>query len=181
MMKKKSFLAILFISSLASLFAREVPYVTNIPDDYGVQFPAGALFLDRFAFEIEPEGGFSYLINGNSVDIGTMTEDRESGFSFNLKYYGNLSHEYNVHLKATIPAEMQEDNFLPASIDITDISDDESVEVACRDRDEVDIFIKPDGLKLGIPVVSTKLSWDIGQDILPGEYSTVLFLELSAV
>ena len=153
----------------------------SIPDDYGVIFPEEALRLDRFVFEIETPFNTHQLVQDNNIDLGYLSQWNEKGLLILLRYYGNLSYEYSVRLSVGRPVVWNgpEGGNVPVDVDIKSATTDPAVWVAESDE-FVDISVVPSGLMLGVPVAEISLDWDFGSNPIPGDYSTTLFVVLSA-
>ena len=101
-MKRVFVLLILIVSALnlysTDINSQELILETVVPENYGIHVPDEALSLDQFLFEFSTEVGTNELLTDSHFSIGNF--DDVSMLSFTLIYYGNLSRDYNVIVKA---------------------------------------------------------------------------------
>ena len=188
MMKKSRvlFLFFVFVSAVSfTLHAETLSISTVIPDDFGIQFPADALMLDRFAFELWTADGNNGLVYSDRIDIDDYVE-QDGSLSLVALYYGNLSYVYKVQLVAKCfsgwrNSVSQQDTSIPIKVDIIPIVEsDDVVFCSCMD-DAAFIEVLPAGPQRGIPVAEIELSWNDARDVVPGNYYANLCLEVVAM
>lgn len=196
-----SFFTVLLLV-LASLAAQDdagsVLHVTaRVPENYGVAFPDSALRFGDFVFEVKfnlkLESGVEFeerddcraLLSNDRLSIGDL-QPGLGNFSFTLVYYGNLSKPYRTEvLIDPNPAwrlEGNEESSVPIEVTMKR-NDSCDPDVACQSyRDgQVYIEIPPAGPRSDVPVLDVEVSWDGGLDLIPGNYSTDLHLNLRTV
>lgn len=174
-MKKISlYFTFLFVSVFVSAIEPEhLQFTAVIPEDYGVHKPADAWSIDKFVFE-KYDGS---LITSENVSLDELSDSLEE-FKLTMLYYGNLGYPYNIRVGID-PGngwyKRQNGNTYLIPIDISysepdDIEDGISVdEVAVNDS--IGIQIAPVGPRHGDAVLDIRFAWEIGRDVIPGEYS----------
>ena len=184
-MKRLFLILLLAISALSFVSANNKDMQLNIvvPEDFGVEFPANAVRLDRFVFEISVTEGQKQLLDSWVFPIGVV-EDNFGYREITLLYYGNPSKAYDVVLNFdisemtlngeplgdSIPFWMEFERSEDADDDISVIEDSES--------NSVSVHIPSAGIRLGVPVVDIRFYWDISGSVLPGDYAAELNIEL---
>ena len=181
---KRSILVLIFILiSIASLSAsnESLNIGFSIPDDYGVVYPAEALRLDRLIFEVGVAAESAQIVEDSNVDLGILSEENRNGVTFTLKYYGNLSYPYSARLyvKSPIVWEGPGGEEVPIDVSLDEANTNPSI-TAVKSEDYLDIKVMPSGLMLGESVAEINLGWDFGNNPIPGDYSTTLFVMLFA-
>ena len=176
---------IVFVAGLcaADISTQELILEAMVPENYGIHVPDDALKLDQFLFEFSTEVGTSELLTDSHFSVGSFEDVNMQ--TFTLIYYGNLSNEYNVEIRAgsskgfvnqdldnvvSIPVQIKysEPEDKPADIEITD---DEEYGVCS-------IVIPPAGPRRGVDVVNLDILWDSQRDLYPGSYEMTLNIEL---
>lgn len=186
-MKKVFYIFVLFILTVSlhsiDINSQELILETVVPENYGIHVPDEAISLDQFLFEFSTEVGTSELLTDSHFSVGSFEDVNMQ--TFTLIYYGNLSNEYNVEIRAgsskgfvnqdldnvvSIPVQIKysEPEDKPADIEITD---DEEYGVCS-------IVIPPAGPRRGVDVVNLDISWDSQRDLYPGSYEMTLNIEL---
>ena len=164
-MKRICILLFLIISVLnlhaTDINSQELILETIVPENYGIHVPDEALSLDQFLFEFSTESGTNELLTDSHFSIGNFED--VSVQSFTLIYYGNLSSDYNVKVKA-----VSGNGFVNSSG-----SNMVSIPVSISYSEPED---KPEDIRITDDEES--ISWDSQRDILPGKYELALNIEL---
>lgn len=173
---KRALLFFLLCLFAVSVFADEPVYLrftTVIPEDYGVHKPTDAWSIDKFVFE-KFDGA---LITSENVRLEELSDSLEM-FELTMLYYGNLGYPYNIRIGIDTGHGWymnQNGNTYLIPIDISYSEPDEMAEGITVDKstmnDAVIIQIEPSGPRRGDAVLDIGFTWEIGRDVLPGEYS----------
>ena len=173
---RRVLLCILLVLFSLSIFAEEPVYMrftTVIPEDYGVHKPSEAWSIDKFVFE-KFDGT---LITSENVRLEELSDSLEM-FELTMLYYGNLGYQYNIRVGIdTGRGWYMNQNGITylIPIDVYYSEPDEITEGIIVDEsamnDEVVIQIEPTGPRRGDAVLDIGFTWEIGRDVLPGEYS----------
>ena len=167
------FLLVLFSLSAFSADPEHLQFTAVIPEDYGVHKPSDAWSIDKFVFE-KYDGT---LITSENVRLEELSESLEE-FELTMLYYGNLGYQYNIRVGID-PGNgwymNQDGNKYLIPIDISYSEPDEITEGISVDEaamnDSIGIQIEPVGPRRGEAVLDIGFAWEIGRDVLPGEYS----------
>ena len=186
-MKRVFVLLILIVSALnlysTDINSQELILETVVPENYGIHVPDEALSLDQFLFEFSTEVGTNELLTDSHFSIGNF--DDVSMLSFTLIYYGNLSRDYNVIVKANsqngfVNTNGDSDVSIPVTISYSE-PEEKPDDIKITDDEEYgicSIVIPPAGPRRGVEVVDLNISWDSQRDLLPGNYELALNIEL---
>lgn len=174
MRKVLLYFTFLFLSvSVCAIEPEHLQFTAVIPEDYGVHKPADAWSIDKFVFE-KYDGS---LITSENVSLDELSDSLEE-FELTMLYYGNLGYPYNIRVGID-PGngwyKSQNGNTYLIPIDIAysepdDIEEGISIdEVAVNDS--IGVQIAPSGPRRGDAVLDIRFTWEIGRDVIPGEYS----------
>ena len=180
-------LTIMFLSCMG-LYADEakVELLLELPDDYGINFPARALRLDHF-FVAVSTGADEYSLVADSGFNAVAEWNSRGELRFTLLYYGNLSEDYIVRISADPVLDFVgffdgEPAVIPSQVSIeANAETADEVEVIRIDDSVVDVFISANGARRGEPVADVVINWETREDTHPGIYSAELVLSLSAI
>ena len=186
MVRRIVFLLLLSISiaalNSADMTKQELILETVVPENYGIHVPDEALSLDQFLFEFSTDNGTSELLTDSRFSIGSF-EDMNMQ-SFTLIYYGNLSSEYNVVIRAdSLNGFINQDSdgySIPVSVSYSE-PEDKPEDIRITDDEEYgvcSVIIPPAGPRRGVDVVNLEISWDEQRDLRPGTYEMALNIEL---
>lgn len=186
-MKRFYILLILIISTLnlhaTDINSQELILETIVPENYGIYVPDEAISLDQFLFEFSTEAGTSELLTDSHFSIGSFED--VSMQSFTLLYYGNLSSDYNVIVKAGTRNGFVNNNAgdaisIPVDINYSE-PENKPEDIKIIDDEEYgicSILIPPAGPRRGVEVVDLNISWGSQRDVIPGNYELALNIEL---
>ena len=168
-MKRICILLFLIISVLnlhaTDINSQELILETIVPENYGIHIPDEALSLDQFLFEFSTEAGANELLTDSRFSIENFEDVLMQ--SFTLIYYGNLSSDYNVRVKAGSENGFVNSNgintaSIPVSISYSE-PEDKPEDIRITDDEEYgicSIVIPPAGPRRGVDVVDLNVSWD---------------------
>ncbi len=193
-MKKRLVLALIFVILPIMLFAAEGERGDNntvlvvkatVAEDHGIEKPKDAVALDRLVFEVELSTDSEALIeNDGEISISELAD--EGNFSIGLLYYGNQSTDYRgvvtvfssyawaksdesgaaipLNVRLNIPAILAE------GIEVTEIG-----------VNALSFTVSPMGPRRGEKLASIDFDWELGIDVLPGEYYSEINIGLTTV
>lgn len=184
-MKKTLILLIVVFSILTQVVFAEsqtLNFIMTVEEDYGVNIPDDVIRLDRFVFEYIDAAGTPQLLSESTFDVGELIVGDNTTI-ITLRYYGNLSKDYEVRVSGDIGAGWDVGNkYIPVNISFVGSEDKpDDVTVTETRYGEAEILIPASGMRTSVPIVDLILNWDGDAELFPGEYIANLVLELSVV
>lgn len=185
-MKKFTILVFVIFSLISNVVFAEshnLRFILSVEEDYGIVIPEDALKLDRFVFEYsDVESDAEYLIKESSFEVGSLSMG-ENSTTLTLKYYGNLSEDYEVVISCDPGTGWNIDgSYLPITVEYVEAVDKpEDVIVSDIRYGEVYVNVPATGSRSAVPIVDLILSWAGEPNLSPGTYEVDLTLGLSVV
>ncbi len=156
-----------------------------VAEDHGIEKPKDAVALDRLVFEVELSTDSEALIeNDGEISIAELAD--EGSFSIGLLYYGNQSTDYRGVVTvfssyawaksdesgAAIPLNVRLSipKILAEGIEVTEIG-----------VNALSFTVSPMGPRRGEKLASIDFDWELGIDVLPGEYYSEINIGLTTV
>lgn len=184
-MKKGILMILISLLTIVASYASDVDVTISVPEDYGIDFPAG-LNLDRLYIAMENEKGDIEILTESDIDVG-VAYDAIGSVDLCLLYYGNLSQPYAVQL--TVDAAdgfiLKDEKFgtftIPISPVITmpQLTSFSTADVVLSAEDnQADLIVYPSGPIRGERVADITLNWNGGRDLLPGFYMADISMSL---
>lgn len=187
---RKSVVLLVIASMLSVLSAAETGYqelvfTAKIAENYGVNKPIQAVSLDNFVFEIY---GQDILLTEEEIDLGTIL-DEEGSFGFKLLYYGNLANSYDVRVVTNTGSgwfmKDRDGNVhaIPITVEYSEAEDigEDIIVDSHAVNNGIGVHIPATGPRQGDPVLNVSFDWELGDDVMPGEYQAVIGLSLEAI
>ena len=191
-MKKRIILSMIFavlIPLCLSAYTDSIPLrvTAKIEEDHGIVKPTESVSLDRlvFEFDIDSDLDTSALVDNNG-DLSIAQMEDDGSFSIGLLYYGNQSEPYqgtvtvyssfawvkSDALGSAIPLEVNLS--IPQNLD-------EGIEVSETAPNTLTFTVYPMGPRRGQKIAAIDFSWELGPDVLPGDYYSEISIGLTAV
>ena len=156
-----------------------------VAEDHGIEKPKDAVALDRLVFEVELSTDSEALIESDGeISIAELAD--EGSFSIGLLYYGNQSTDYRGVVTvfssyawaksdesgAAIPLNVRLSipKILAEGIEVTEIG-----------VNALSFTVSPMGPRRGEKLASIDFDWELGIDVLPGEYYSEINIGLTTV
>ena len=170
--------------SLSAETENELVLMTDIPEDYAVEFP-DAKHIDHLYFSTDDAPTERNLVRTPTIDVGATERGGDGYYELSLFYYGNLSSVYDVVLSAE-----SYEGFTPAStssgsetiplgirFEVPDAKRDE-IEVNINTDGSAHLRIEPSGPMRGLEVLDMVFTWEVNEDAMPGEYMADVYLKM---
>jgi hypothetical protein len=180
---------IILIPLCLSAYSDSVPLrvKATVEEDHGIVKPSEAVSLDRlvFEFEIETDMDTSALVETNG-DLSIAELEDEGEFSIGLLYYGNQSEPYRgtVTVYSSFAWVKSSDlgEAIPLNVKLSIPEKlEQGIEVVETSPNALSFTVNPMGPRRGEKIASIDFSWDMGPDVLPGEYYTEINIGLSTI
>lgn len=170
--------------SVSAIPETEIAIATDIPEDYGIEFPR-ALHLDHLFFSTEDAPTERRFVRSMTIDAGET--DRDGGnYELNLLYYGNLSRPYDIVLSAESVGgfrlkDAQSVGNIPLDVrfERPDTLSDE-IEVDINDDGSAHLTIYNPGPIRGTEVLNMIFTWNAVSNVIPGEYIADVVIRMEA-
>ena len=157
----------------------------TVAEDHGIEKPKDAVALDRLVFEVELSTDSDALIeNEGEISISNLVD--EGNFSIGLLYYGNQSTDYRgvvtVFSSYAWAKSDRSGEEIPLSVRLTipeRLSD--GIDVEEVGVNALSFTVHPMGPRRGEKIASIDFEWELGIDVLPGEYYSEINIGLTMV
>ena len=171
--------------SVSAIPETEIVIATDIPEDYGIEFPR-ALHLDHLYFSTEEAPTERRFVRSMTIDAGET--DRDGGnYELNLLYYGNLSRPYDIVLSAESvggfrlkDSQIVENIPLDVRFERPETLSDE-IEVDINDDGSAHLSVNAIGPVRGVEVLDMVCTWIPASDTVPGEYIADIVVRMEAL
>ena len=181
---KLIYLLIMILASipLSAVPESKISLVTDIPEDYGIEFPE-AVHIDHLYFGVEENPTERDFIRLPIIEVGNTSGGDTGYYRLNLYYFGNMSGAYDVKLSAEsvggfrLAGSTAESIPLDVRFEIPEVLQD-SFDVEINPDGSAQIAISPEGPVRGREVVNMVFSWDAGGNAVPGEYVADVFVRM---
>ena len=156
-----------------------------VAEDHGVEKPKDAVALDRLVFEVELSTDSEALIeNDGEISISELAD--MGNFSIGLLYYGNQSTDYKgvvtVFSSYAWAKSDESGDAIPLNVRLTIPSNlAEGIDVEEIGVNALSFTVSPMGPRRGEKLASIDFDWELGIDVLPGEYYSEINIGLTTV